>query len=257
MIRRARRRRTAAPAGALCAALSLLLTGCGAADEGTNGVSELSAGTIEKKARAAAGAADSVRLSGTVVSKGQAYRLEMRLKRSGGIGEVSTRGGNNFQLLRVKDALYLKASSEFWIQQEQGADADSPSKADRAAAKKLQGKYVKVPQGDSAYDQLSSFTRMRVLLDGLLTMKGERERGESTTVDGVPAVRVGADGGRGGTLYVSLNGTPYPLRMERGGGAGTVELDDWNKKFALRAPKDGQVVDYGKKISASDGAKKS
>lgn len=256
MTRRARRRRTAAPAWVLGAVLSLLLTGCGA-DEGTNGVSELSPGAIEKKARAAAGAADSVRLSGTVVSKGQAYRLEMRLKRSGGIGEVSTRGGNTFQLLRVKDELYLKANSEFWIQQEQGADADSPSKADRAAAKKLEGMYVKVPKGDSAYDQLSSFTRMRVLLDGLLTMKGERERGDNSAVDGVPVVQVRADGGRGGTMYVSLNGTPYPLRMERGGGAGTVRLDDWNKKFAMRAPKDDQVVDYGKKISASDGARKS
>ncbi|HET6635178.1 MAG TPA: hypothetical protein VFH77_09125 [Streptomyces sp.] len=257
MIRRARRRRTAAPAWVLGAVLPLLLAGCGGADEGTNGVSELSAGTIEKKARAAAEAADSVRLSGTVVSKGQAYRLEMRLKRSGGIGEVSTRGGNTFQLLRVKDELYLKANSEFWIQQEQGADADSPSKADRAAAKKLEGMYVKVPKGDSAYDQLSSFTRMRVLLDGLLTMKGERERGETTKVDGVPAVEVRADGGRGGTMYVALNGKPYPLRMERGGGAGTVRLDDWNTKFAMRAPKDEQVVDYGKKISAGDEPEKS
>lgn len=257
MTRRARRRRTAAPAWVLCGVLSLLLTGCGGADEGTNGVSELSAGTIEKKARAAAEAADSVRLSGTVVSKGQAYRLEMRLKRSGGIGEVSTRGGDTFQLLRVKDELYLKANSAFWIQQEQGADAGSPSKADRAAAKKLDGMYVKVPESDSAYDQLSSFTRMRVLLGGLLTMKGARERGESTAVEGAPAVRVRADAGQGGTMYVSLTGKPYPLRMERGGGAGSVRLDDWNKKFAMRAPKDDQVVDYGKKISAGDAAKKS
>src|SRR5690606_4228547 len=142
--------------GVLCAALVLPLTGCGS--EGTNGVGDLSVAAIEKKARDAAGAADSVRLSGTVVSKGQAYRLEMRLQKSGGIGEVSTRGGDDFQLLRVKDALYLKADSDFWSRQEQGENGDAPSKADRAAAKNLEGKYVKVPRSDAAYDQLSSFT---------------------------------------------------------------------------------------------------
>ncbi len=254
MTRRARSRHMPAAAGVLCAALVLPLAGCGA-DEGTNGVAGLSVGAIEKKARAAATAAESVRLSGTVVSKGQAYRLEMRLKKSGGVGEVSTRGGDNFQLLRVTDALYLKADSGFWIQQEQGKDGDAPSKADRAAAKKLEGKYVKVPQSDSAYEQLSGFTRMRVLLDGLLTMKGERERGDDSTVDGTPTAEVAADGGRGGSMYVALTGPPFPLRMERGGGAGTVELDDWNTTFVLRAPKDDQVVDYGKKISAGDGGK--
>jgi hypothetical protein len=257
VIRRARRRRTAARVWVLCAAAALLLTGCGDADEGTNGVAELPVAKVEKKARAAAGAAESVRLSGTVVSKGQAYRLEMRLKKSGGVGEVSTRGGDTFQLLRVEDALYLKANAGFWLQQEQGKDGGAPSSADRAAAKNLQGKYVKVPHGDSSYDQLSSFTRMRVLLDGLLTMKGERELGDDTTVDGVRAVQVRADDGRGGTMYVSLVGDPFPLRMERGGGAGTVQLDDWNRQFALRAPKDDQVVDYGEKILPGDGEQES
>lgn len=236
-------------AGSLCAALVLLLAGCG--DEGSNGVSDLSVKDIEQKARAAADSADSVRLSGTVVTKGQAYRLEMRLQTSGGIGEVSTRDGDNFQLLRVDDTLYLKADADFWIRQEQ-ADGGHGSigKADRAAAQQLEGKYVKVPRSDSAYDKLSVFTRMRVLLDGLLTMKGERGRGDDTDIEGTPSACVTADGGRGGSMYVALNGTPYPLRIKRGGGAGTVQLDDWNKKFVLRAPKDAQIVDYGKKISA-------
>jgi hypothetical protein len=245
-----------AVAAGLCAALVLLLAGC--ADEGTNGVSDLSVRAIEKKARAAADSADSVRLSGTVVTKGQAYRLEMRLQKSGGIGEVSTRDGDNFQLLRVDDTLYLKADSDFWIQQQKADGGDgNAGKADRAAAKQLEGKYVKVPETDSAYDKLSVFTRMRVLLDGLLTMKGDRERGDDLTVEGVPTACVTADGGRGGTMYVALDGKPYPLRMERGGGAGTVRLDDWDKKFALRAPKDAQIVDYGKKISPGSAKKKS
>ncbi|AXK37763.1 hypothetical protein DVA86_29865 [Streptomyces armeniacus] len=235
----------------MCVGLSAALAGCGGEEppKGTNGVDELSAAKIEKKARAAVQQAESVRLSGTIVSKGQTYRLEMRLKSSGGIGEVSSKGGDTFQLLRVDKDLYLKADSDFWAHQEKG-DGEEPSKADVAAAGKLEGKYVKVPDEDPAYEQLSGFTEMRVMLDGLLVLDGERETGDHGEVGGTDTIEVRAGDGKGGTLEVSLSGTPYPLRLERGGSAGTVRLDDWNKGFAVRAPKKEQIVDYGKEISA-------
>jgi hypothetical protein len=237
---------------AICVGLSVSLTGCGDADpdKGTNGVQKLSAKKIENKARAAVGNAESVRLSGTIVTRGDTYRLEMRLKDSGAIGEVATRGGETFSLLRVEKDLYLKAGAGFWIDQEKG-DKGEPSEADLAAAQKLEGKYVKVPGGDAAYDQLNGFTQMDVLLEGLLVLDGERTTGERTEIDGVRTLQVLAAGGSGGSIAVSLEGTPYPLRLKRAGGAGTVELDEWNKGFAVHAPKDANIVDYGKKISAS------
>ncbi|MCT2591910.1 hypothetical protein LHJ74_18730 [Streptomyces sp. N2-109] len=241
-------------AGAICLGLSVLLTACGGGEEKpaekTNGMEKLSAAEIEKKARNAAEAADSVRLSGSIVSKGQTYRLEMRLKRGGGIGEVSTKGGDTFQLLRVKKDLYLKANSEFWAHQEQEEDSAEPSKADMTAAAKLEGMYVKVPDGDPAYEQLSGFTEMQVMLDGLLVMDGDRETGERGEVGTARTIEVLAADGKGGTIDVALKGKPYPLRLERGGDTGTVELDDWNKGFTVRAPKKEQIVDYGKSISA-------
>lgn len=256
---RVRTRRDTAVAGALCVGLAAVLTACGGEDEGpkgSNGVDGLSAPKIEKKTRAAVERARSVRLSGTVVSKGQTYRLEMRLKQNGGVGEVSSKGGDTFELMRVDKDLYLKADSEFWAHKEQGDDA-KPSEADVAAAGKLEGKYVKVPHEDPAYEQLSVFTDMRVMLDGLLTLDGERDTGDHGEVDGTATLQLRAGEGKGGMFEVALDGTPYPLRLERGGSAGTVRLDDWNKSFALSAPKEEQVVDYGEAVSpegSSDGS---
>ncbi|WP_432106969.1 hypothetical protein [Streptomyces sp. AA1529] len=249
MTGRARAPRSAALLALFCVGASTALSGCGSEDPdaGTNGVGKLSAAKIERKAKAAAKGAEAVRVSGKVVSKGRTYRLKMRLKESGGVGEVSAEGGTTFQLLRTGRDLYLKAGTDFWARQEGGKE---PSKSDVAAAGKLKGKYVKVPEQDPAYEQLSVFTDMETLLEGLLAMDGKRETGERGTVDDTRTIRVSAGKGSGGTVDVSLEGKPYPLRLRRAGDAGTVRLSDWNDGFPLHAPEKDETVDYGKKISS-------
>ncbi|MGI5252312.1 hypothetical protein [Actinacidiphila glaucinigra] len=209
-------------------------TGCaGDPDAGTNGVGKLPAETIEKRARTAADAADTVRLTGTVVSRGLTYTLDMRLRGNGGLGEVTSKG-STFELLRVGDDLYLKAGAGFY--------------GDQVGAK-LKNKYVKVPAADPAYDQFSGFTDKEVLLEGLFVLRGALTVGDHRTVGGVRTIAVSADGGEGGTIDVSLEGKPYPLRYERAGGAGTLTMDDWGKDFTLRAPDEDDVVDYGKAVT--------
>jgi hypothetical protein len=205
-------------------------TGCaGDPDAGTNGVGKLAPATIEKRARAAADSADTVRMSGTVSSNGSTYRLDMRLRAGGGRGEVTAKG-STFELLRIGSDLYLKAGADFY--------------GDVVGAK-LKDKYVKVPRRDPAYKQFSGFTDKEVLLDGLFVLDGTLGLGDHRSVDGTRTVAVTADGGTGGTLDVSLEGAPYPLRYERAGGAGTLTLADWGKDFTLRAPDTDHVVDYG------------
>ncbi|MFF3254460.1 hypothetical protein ACFYWP_26385 [Actinacidiphila glaucinigra] len=209
-------------------------TGCaGDPDAGTNGVGKLPAETIERRARTAADAADTVRLTGTVVSRGLTYTLDMRLRGNGGLGEVTSKG-STFELLRVGDDLYLKAGAGFY--------------GDQVGAK-LKNKYVKVPAADPAYDQFSGFTDKEVLLEGLFVLRGALTVGDHRTVGGVRTIAVSADGGDGGTIDVSLEGKPYPLRYERAGGAGTLTMDDWGKDFTLRAPDEDDVVDYGKAVT--------
>jgi len=232
--------------GAMCA---LVVTGTGFLagcsenpDEGTNGVGKLPAATIQSKTRVAAESAGTVRLSGTVVTNGRTYTLDMRLKSDGGTGSVTSKGAS-FGLLRIGKKLYLKADSGFWNH----ADSDTGA----GTADKLDGKYVKVPQGDPSYKKFSGFTDKDVLLSGLLTLRGSLATDGHHEQSGTRTIRITGDKGSGGTLDVSLEGKPYPLRLQRAGGAGTLTFSSWGEDFALNEPKDSETVDYGKQLPSS------
>lgn len=218
-----------------------MLTGCSSEDPdaGTNGVGKLPAGQIQAKTRAAAEAAPTVRLSGTVVTSGRTYKLDMRLKADGGTGSVTSQGAT-FGLLRIGAQLYLKADADFWSH---GGDT--------GAAGKLNGKYVKVPQGDPAYKKFSGFTDKAVLLDGLLTLHGKLAADGHHDQSGTRTIRITGDAGSGGTLDVSLQGKPYPLRLVRAGSAGTLSFSDWGKDFTVTEPAKSETVDYGKQLPTS------
>nr|WP_079193820.1 hypothetical protein [Streptomyces sp. CB02923] len=234
---------------AVSAVLAGALTGCATEDPdaGTNGVGKLPADAIQTKAQTAARGAGTVRLSGNLVSQGRTYKLDMRLGPEGARGELSTKAAT-FQLLRVGDALYLKADAGFWAREKNA----NPSKNDEAAAAKLVGKYVKVPSKDPVYKRFSGFTDKDVLLGSLLGLHGKLATGDRGTLDGTRTIRIAAAQGAGGTLDVSLEGKPYPLRLRRAGGAGEVRLTDWGQPVQLQAPADSQIIDYGKSITIGD-----
>ncbi|QOV35797.1 hypothetical protein IM697_38085 [Streptomyces ferrugineus] len=241
------RTRRAALMTAICALVvsGTGLTGCSEdPDEGTNGVGKLPAAEIQRKTRTAARSAEAVHLSGNVVTSGRTYKLDMRLKSDGATGSVTAQGAT-FQLLRIGEQLYLKADAGFW------SDAGNDGKADAGAVDKLNGKYVKVPQGDPAYKKFSGFTDKDVLLDGLLTLHGSLATDGHHEQAGTRTIRITGDKGSGGTLDVSLEGDPYPLRLARAGGAGTLTFSSWGKDFALEKPAKGDTVDYGKQLPTS------
>ncbi len=87
-----------------------------------------------------------------------------------------------------------------------------------------------------------------MLLDGLLTLHGSLATDGHHEQSGVRTIRITGDKGDGGTLDVSLEGTPYPLRLVRAGGAGTLLLSDWGKDFPLEEPEKDETVDYGQQL---------
>ncbi|MGW2957566.1 hypothetical protein ACWDGI_03615 [Streptomyces sp. NPDC001220] len=234
------RTRRAALVTAMCALA--LLTACSEdPDAGTNGVGKLAPDVIQSKTRAAATSVATVRMAGTVVTSGRTYQLDMRLNADGGTGSVTSKG-STFHLLRVGETLYLQADADFWNH------ADG---SDTSAAGSLDGKYVKVPQGDPSYKKFSGFTDKDLLLSGLLTLHGSLSTDGHHEQSGTPTIRIAGDGGSGGTLDVSLKGKPYPLRLERAGGAGTLTFTDWGRSFSVTEPKKGETVDYGKQLPTS------
>ena len=241
------RTRSAVLMSAMCALVvtGTGLTGCSEdPDEGTNGVGKLPASQIQSKTRAAAESADALRLSGNVVTSGRTYKLDMRLSSDGGTGSVTAEGAT-FHLLRIGEELYLKADADFWTQAD-GKGDDSDGTAD-----KLDGKYVKVPSGDPAYKKFSGFTDKDLLLDGLLALHGTLGTDGHHEQAGTRTIRITGDEGDGGTLDVSLEGEPYPLRLARAGGAGTLTFSAWGKNFTLTEPKKDETVDYGKQLPTS------
>ncbi|MER6156112.1 hypothetical protein ABT147_11275 [Streptomyces sp. NPDC001868] len=249
------RTRRAALVSAVCTLVvsGLGLTGCGGEDpdEGTNGVGKLEPAKIQSTTKAAATAADTVRLSGAVVSNGKTYKLDMRLKEDGGTGSV-TSGDSTFRLLKVGEHLFLKADADFWDHEDPGKKGgEDHGDSETAAADKLDGMYVKVPTGDPAYKRFSGFTDKDVLLNSLLTLHGTLSREGHHEQSGTRTIRITGDKGSGGTLDVSLEGTPYPLRLVRAGDAGTILLTDWGQDFTLEEPDEKSVVDYGKQLPTS------
>ena len=244
------RNHSAALASAMCAlaVTGTVLTGCAEdPNEGTNGVGRLPAEQIQAKTRTVAESAGAVRVHGNVVSGERTYALDMRLKDEGGEGSVTTEGAT-FRLLRVGEHLFLKADAEFWSH---GAGQGGDGEADAAAASKLGGKFVKVPQGDPSYKKFSGFTDKGVLLDGLLTLHGKLATDGHDEQAGIRTIRISGDKGSGGTLEVSLEGKPYPLRLERAGGAGTLTFSAWGQDFSLKEPEKNETVDYGRQLPAS------
>ncbi|WP_327177832.1 hypothetical protein OG599_22825 [Streptomyces sp. NBC_01335] len=247
-----RARRTAL-AVALGAQLALGLTACAGddPDEGTNGIGKLSAAEIDTRARAAADAATAVHLAGTLISKDGSYTLDMRLNADGGTGSVTSKE-NTFAVLRVGDDLYLKADAAFWSAERDAQDGKGEDD-DAEAAEKLDGKYVKVPEDDPTYKRLRGFTEKDTLLDGLLSLHGTVNKGDRAKITGVPTIRILGGKGEGGSLDVALKGTPYPVRVARGGGGGTVTLADWGRSFELAAPPQDDTVDYGGQLPKNSG----
>ncbi|GAB3180466.1 hypothetical protein [Streptomyces incanus] len=256
------RSRTATLAGAVCVLLvtGMALTGCSEEvdpNEGTNGVGKLSAAEIQNRTRTAAKSVDTVRLHGNVVTSGRTYTLDMRLKPEGGIGSV-TAGGQTFRLLKVDDELFLKADAKFWGQAngragEDGAkgEGEGESASDAAAAGKLAEKYVKVPEGDPSYKKFIGFADKDVLLNGLLTLHGTLATDGHHEQGGVRSIRITGDKGSGGTLDVSLEGKPYPLRLVRAGKAGTLSFSAWGADFALEKPAEDETLDYEGQLPTS------
>lgn len=207
------------------AVLAAALAGCGSSSPSGNGLAAKSPTQILAATKAAATAAATVHVSGSIVNEGKPISLDMELEAGkGGKGSIALEG-LAIQLIQLNGTVYIK-----------GSDAFYSHVAGTAAAQLLRGKWLKAPATSGNFSSLASLTDLTKLIGSTLEAHGALTSAGTTTVNGQKAVGV-TDKSKGGTLYVASTGVAYPLEIAKGGaGGGKIVFDRWNKPVSLSAP---------------------
>jgi hypothetical protein len=219
--------------------VAVMLSGCGGSSSSSgNGVADKSPTEILAATKAAADAATSVHVSGSIVTGRSPITLDMHLSAGkGGRGALSE-SGRSFQLIQTGGTVYIKGSAAFYKQI-----------GGSAAAQLLQGKWLKAAASSSDFASLSQLTDLRQLVDQTLADHGSLIKTGTTTVDGQKVVGV-SDKTKGGTLYIATSGQPYPIQISKSGSrGGKVTFDEWNKPVTVEAP--ANAIDVAKLQSAA------
>jgi hypothetical protein len=213
-----------APAGFVVAAA--LLAGCGSSSsKAGNGVGAKAPAEIVSATRLAADSANSVHVSGAIVSAGSPITLDLDLLAgNGGRGRLSE-NGLAFEVVQTGNVLYIKGSPAFYAHI-----------GGAAAVRLFRGRWLKVPATRGGFATLASLVDLRQLVDTTLAGHGPLRKGVVTTTNGQRAVTV-TDTSTGGILHVATTGPAYPIQVTKAGaGGGTIAFDRWNEPVSLAVP---------------------
>jgi hypothetical protein len=191
-----------------------------------NGVAELSGDEILAKARESALGATAVHVAGVM----EEVELDISLVKGEGATGRILQGGSGAEIIVVGDEIFLKGDERFY-----------ESLGGEAVVRLLGDKWLTVPAGGEGFESFEQITDMETLLGEALRPEGGRvEKGETSDVDGTPAIGL-TSGERRGTLYVATEGEPFPLKIVGEGDRGEITFDGWNEPVELEAPTD--VID--------------
>jgi hypothetical protein len=213
--------------GAVLACLALFALGlgggCGGSSSG-NGVAAKAPEQILAASKAAADAASSAHVSGSIVTAAGPIGLDLSLSSGGGRGQLSL-AGLGFELIQTGATIYIKGSAALYHHI-----------AGAAAAQLLQGRWLKAPISAPEFASIASLTNLHGLVDATLADHGALKKLPPTRVDRQPVVGL-RDAAIGETIYVATTGKPFPVQVVRSGsGGGTVNFDSWNVPVSIAPP---------------------
>jgi hypothetical protein len=216
-----------------------LLVGCGGSDDESarpqaNGVAQLAPDQILEKAKAAAKAASSVHLKGTVATSDSGTAIDLRYSGDAGTVGTVTVNGQSIQLVYSQD-LFFKASADTWTK----------LVGDSRAGELLGDRWVKIPPQAAGFEQVTTLATFDRFIDQALSPEGALTRTGIKAVRGVSVIGVVEEANKE-TLYVATEGEPYPVQAQSDTGQGALDFLDWNKPVEVRAPPPDQVVDLSK-----------
>jgi hypothetical protein len=205
-----------------------LLAGCGGSKKEAkpNGEASKPANQVFADARSAATSASSAHVSGSLVSNGTPFTLDLSTVRGKGAkGSVSI-NGLQFDLVKIGDTAYIK-----------GSDAFYRHFAGPVIAQLIHGKWVKAPTTNARFRSFAPLASMGGLFAEIGSNHGKLVNDGEKTYQGQQVVVI-RDTSDDSKLYVAATGTPYPVAIAGGNKkqSGRVTFDDWNKPVSLSAP---------------------
>ena len=270
MERTMKRKAAAAAAAVAHLAGGGVLAGCGssttdtaastaaadAAAQPPNGVGTLPAEEILAKSQAAAKAATSVTVKGTITEGGVESSLDLVLGTNASEGTI-TSNGVELSIVFVDGKSYFKVSRDGWATLLGSGGAEG-----KAAGKEIDGlvgdKWLLLPADPGSLDDaggllgvtlagLSGFFQKDFLLEGLLSPEGGATVKSTGDVNGTPVVFL-EDAKGEYTLAIQTVGEPYPVQVKGGGanGSDAVTFTNWNAPVNVTAPTD--VVDISEVV---------
>jgi hypothetical protein len=206
-------------------ALLVLVAACGSSSPAGNGIGAKTPAEILAGAKAAANAAYSAHVSGSLSSGGSTITLDLDLVAGkGGRGQLAE-NGLSFELIETGGYVYIKGSPAFYSHI-----------AGPATAQLFTGKWLKAPATSGNFASLAALTNLHSLIATALQGHGTLAKGAAATVDGQQVIGV-TDTTNGGTLYVATTGQPYPIEVaKQGGSGGEIRFGSWNEAVTIAAP---------------------
>jgi hypothetical protein len=150
---------------------------------------------------------------------------------------VMTDDEGSLELIRIGKVLYVKGPREYW----------RPSGS--AAVKLMDGKYLKTPTTESHFASFNGYFDMNQFMPMQRLTKGP-----VGDVNGTPAIALAdPDPRNGGTLYVSTEGTPYPLRIQSTAGLVSLDFSEYGLPAQITAPPASRTVSIDKLLQVVNG----
>jgi hypothetical protein len=232
-----------AGAGALAAATIMSVTACGSSGSSTSALAGLSADQIVQKSVADLKAASSVRITGKVVSSGQAIAVDLTdVAAQGCQGTIGLAGGGTSSssavsgtasIVEVDSIVYMKLDESFF------KSAGLPASEFSVVA----GKYIKL----TSKSDLASFAQL--CTPSTLSSAFAKEdtgfvKAGTATINGQPALGFKQPkNASNGTVYVSESATPEIVRIAGPAGAGTINFSEYNAHATITAPPASEIID--------------
>ena len=232
-----------AGAAALAAAAVMSVSACGSSGSSTSALSGLSADQIVQKSVANLKAASSVRITGKVVSSGQAIAVDLTdVAAQGCQGTISLAAGatsagsavsGTASIVEVHSTVYMKLDESFF--KSAGLPASDFSQVD--------GKYIKL----TSTSNLANFAQLcnpSTLAGAFAKEDTGFVKAGAGTINGQPALGFKQPkNASNGTVYVTRSATPEIVRIAGPANEGTIDFSDYNAHATITAPPASTVID--------------